>query len=182
MKTVIFDIDGTLANIDHRLHHIKNENTSWDAFHAACEHDVPKKNIIEFLRCMDDAGHNIILSSGRPEDIRDKTERWLEYYEIPFNKMFMRPNECYVPDNALKRAWLDKGDFGPIGDILFVVDDRDKMVQMWRGAGLTCLQVDQWAEEAEVSFPVRKIKMARDMAKFITETKQDNRFRDWRAK
>lgn len=92
----------------------------------------------------------------------------------------MRPENCYVPDNALKKPWLDQGLFGPIENILFVVEDRDRMVQMWRGAGLTCLQVEQWVEEGEQSFPIKKIHLARDLAKFVSATGQDDRFQQWR--
>jgi hypothetical protein len=70
--------------------------------------------------------------------------------------------------------------FGPLENILFVLEDRDRMVQMWRSAGLTCLQVEQWVEEGEVSYPLRKIEMANAMARFITQTRQDARFHEWR--
>ncbi len=179
---VIFDLDGTLANIDHRLHFVQNGNKDWDGFYAACVHDTPKAPIVELALMCADARHDIIISSGRSEKVRRQTITWLLQHKIPYAYLFMRPNGCFVPDTALKKAWLEQGIFGKKEDILFVVEDRDSMVKMWRGQGLTCLQVEQWVEEGEVSFPLKKIEQARLMAKFITDTKQDQRFNEWSSR
>lgn len=179
MKVAVFDLDDTLADINHRLHFVQNGNKEWDKFYAACPADGPKHDIIELARMCQDAGHQIIISSGRSENVRQQTEKWLDDHVVPYHKLLMRPNSCFTPDNALKKAWLDGGVFGPKENILFVVEDRDKMVQMWRQQGLTCLQVEQWVEEGEISFPLKKIELARSMAKFISATGQDARFHDW---
>lgn len=179
MATVVFDLDGTLADIDHRLHFVKDGNKDWDGFYKACPDDAPKLPIIELAMMCDDAGHNIIISSGRSENVRAETEEWLNKHGVIYSELLMRPDACFVPDQALKKAWLEQGRLGDINDILFVVEDRDRMVKMWRSVGLTCLQVDQWVEEGEVSFPLKKIEQAQLMAKFISDTKQDQRFNEW---
>lgn len=181
MKTVIFDLDGTLCDIEHRLHFVKEGNKDWDGFYAACVDDVPKPSIIELINMCDDARHHIIISTGRSDDVRKQTTHWLQKHGVPYDELIMRPKGCYTPDQALKKAWLDQGKFGPKDDILFVVEDRDRMVKMWRDQGLTCLQVDTWIEEGEVSFPLKKIELAAAMAKFITDTKQDLRFNEWNS-
>lgn len=178
-KVVIFDLDGTLANIDHRLHHVQDGNKNWDAFYAACPADGPVEPIIELARMCDDAGHTIVISSGRSENVRKETEEWLAKHNVNYARLFMRPNACFTPDQALKKAWLDEGLFGPKENILFVVEDRDRMVQMWRQQGITVLQCAQWVEEGEVSFSLKKIELARTMAKFISATGQDARFNEW---
>lgn len=40
MKYIIVDLDGTLANIDHRLHYIKQNKPDWNAFYGACKDDT----------------------------------------------------------------------------------------------------------------------------------------------
>lgn len=182
MATVIFDLDGTLADIDHRLHFVKDGNKDWDGFYAACVDDLPKAAIIELALMCDDAGHEIIISSGRSENVRAQTEEWLAKHGVVYKTLLMRPNGSFIPDQALKKAWLDQGVLGRKEDILFVVEDRDRMVKMWRDQGLVCLQVDQWVEEGEVSFPLKKIEQAQLMAKFISDTKQDQRFNEWSAR
>ncbi len=179
---VIFDLDGTLADIDHRLHFVQNGNKDWDGFYAACVDDKPKAAIIELALMCDDAGHEIIISSGRSENVRAQTEAWLEKHGVNYATLLMRPDACFVPDQALKKAWLDQGLLGAKEEILFVVEDRDRMVKMWRDQGLTCLQVEQWVEEGEVSFPLAKVKQAQLMAKFISDTKQDQRFNEWSSR
>ena len=47
---VVFDLDSTLADGEHRLHHIKKEPKDWDAFFAKCRGDKPIDNTIELLR------------------------------------------------------------------------------------------------------------------------------------
>jgi hypothetical protein len=178
-QVVIFDLDGTLADIDHRLHHVKDGNKNWDAFYKACPDDGPKDSIIELARMCDDAGHTIVISSGRSENVRAETEAWLAKHKVPYSRLFMRPNSCYILDQILKKAWLDEGLFGPKENILFVVEDRDSMVQMWRKQGMTVLQCDQWVEEGAISFPLKKVEMAKLMAKFISATGQDERFNTW---
>jgi hypothetical protein len=53
----------------------------------------------------------------------------------------MRPHKTmsFIPDEVLKKDMLDK--HLDINNIFMVVDDRQKVVDMWRSLGLTCLQV-----------------------------------------
>lgn len=179
---VIFDLDGTLADINHRLHFVQNGNKDWDGFYKACLGDTPKLPIVELAAMCDDAGHEIIISSGRSENVRAETEAWLAQHGILYGTLLMRPDACFVPDQALKKAWLDQGLLGAIEDILFVVEDRDRMVKMWRDQGLTCLQVEQWVEEGEVSMSLKKVEKARLMEKFIMDTRQEDRFNEWSSR
>ena len=50
---IIVDIDGTLADLTHRLHHIRGDGKkNWDAFHDACPNDVPIKTVVAMVREM----------------------------------------------------------------------------------------------------------------------------------
>lgn len=89
MKTVIFDLDGTLCDISHRLHFIENGNKDWDGFYAACPDDVPKPAIIELNGMCHDAGHKIIISSGRSENVRTETYNWLTFHGVYFDQLHM---------------------------------------------------------------------------------------------
>lgn len=146
MKTVIFDLDGTLADIAHRLHHIKNGNRDWDSFFNECIYDKPKEPIVELLRMCHDLGREIIICSGRSDRVKQETLDWLAEHGIPFHKIYMRPEGSRIKDEDLKYSWLENGLLGDKKDILFVVEDRTRMVDMWRANGLTCLQVDRWEE------------------------------------
>jgi len=146
MKIVIFDLDGTLCDISHRLHFIKCDKPDWDAFHAACVDDEPKWDIIGLYDALMRAGHRMIIVSGRNSQVESETLQWLDSYGLPFSELIMRKEGDYTPDNELKHSWLMDGSLGAIDNILLTVDDRQRVVDMWREEGLTCLQVDAWEE------------------------------------
>ena len=138
---IIVDLDGTLALNDHRQHYLEGEK-NWDAFFEACDKDDPNWPVIRTVRLLDEAGYKILIFSGRVERTRRKSEKWLAQYGVPFERLVMRPNENYNPDDALKEQWLNK-----VGKdrVFFVLDDRDKVVRMWRDQGLSCFQVAKGA-------------------------------------
>jgi len=102
---IICDLDGTIANLQHRLHFIKNPDGSkkshkdadWDSFHKACVDDEPYGDVIEILRNLYDAGRGegikagaygwgsereIYFFSGRNESVRNETIEWLHHHVI----------------------------------------------------------------------------------------------------
>jgi len=85
---------------------------------------------------------SVILVSGRDSVCRADTEEWLEANDIPCNGLFMRPLGDARKDTIVKVELFKKHIKGQY-HILFVLDDRDQMVQAWRRLGLTCLQVAQ---------------------------------------
>ena len=94
---------------------------------------------------MKKAGYRIAIVSGRPDTAMKATRAWLEQYEIPFDSIdLVRSKGEYTPDHILKKAWLRN--YGK-GRILFVVDDRQRVVDMWREEGVSCLQCDAWPEQ-----------------------------------
>lgn len=138
MGVYIFDLDGTLADIRHRLHFIEGKKKDWDAFYDACVHDIPISNTIHVLNqlCLQE---EVIICSGRSERVREQTEEWLAEYGVYYDKLLMRPIGDTRPDAELKLEWLNSGELG--NSILGVFEDRDRMVKMWREQGLTCYQV-----------------------------------------
>lgn len=141
MKTVIFDLDGTLALIDHRRHLVEGENKQWDAFYEACDQDLPNAAVITmnnelFMSQFND--YRIVIFSGRSVSVHEKTLRWLTQHQVYFHLLKMRPEKDYQPDEELKRKWLAE-----IGkeNVLCVFDDRKKVVDMWRAEGVPCFQV-----------------------------------------
>ena len=140
-KTVIFDLDGTLADITHRLPLIKHGESDWPTFFQACVADKPIKPTIEICNRLAIAGFRIIISSGRSAVVRTQTEEWLMRHGVNYRQLIMRPEEDYTPDDKLKQLWLDTGVFGPVENIMCVFEDRKRVVDMWRSNGLLCYQV-----------------------------------------
>ena len=147
MKTVIFDLDGTLALIDDRraLATKPNGKIDWDIFFdpANIQLDKPNWPVILMAQTLKKAGHRVVIFSGRSKATKDATRDWLNQLDIPFDVLKMRPTGrdfMFMPDDKLKQNWLDQL-FPDKNDILCIFDDRDKVVKMWRDNGLTCMQV-----------------------------------------
>jgi phosphoglycolate phosphatase-like HAD superfamily hydrolase len=138
MRTVIFDIDGTLADNSHRQYHLHGPKRDWDAFYVAMSDDAPIQPIIDLANQL--AGdYHIVLCTGRPSNYYEVTERWLYDHDVPRSALYMRAEGDHRDDTVVKREMLAKlraDGFDP----LLVVDDRAKVVAMWRAEGLTCLQ------------------------------------------
>ena len=145
MSIIICDIDGTIADCEHRRHYITTKPKDHDAFYAGVREDKPIGNVIllllSLLEC-DYAPPSVTFVTGRPERIRKDTEWWLaEYLHLypEHYQMFMRKDHDYRQDYLVKQDILDK--HIDKSKVWVVLDDRDQVVQMWRRNGLTCLQV-----------------------------------------
>ena len=146
-KTVIFDLDGTLANIDRRRDHSlrmgRNGKMNWNEFFnpAHISFDEPNEPVIKMAQLFSQQGFKIVILSGRSDKMFDRTVEWLEWNDVPFDKLVMRDSKTnhFTPDDVLKKDMLDK--HVDINDVFLVVDDRDRVVKLWRSLGLTTFQV-----------------------------------------
>ena len=161
-KTVIFDLDGTLADIDVRRNKSLKPNgkLNWDIFAAPdsiTNWDTPNEPVVKMAQMFDNEGFNIVIFSGRNDISFDRTVEWLEWNDVPFDLLVMRPDKFkpkswpvakgnpatpemrFMPDEILKKEMLDT--FLDINEVFLVVDDRDKVVKMWRDLGLNTFQV-----------------------------------------
>lgn len=145
-KTIIFDLDGTLALIDERraLAAKADGKINWKIFFdpTNISLDQPNTPVIEMAKMLKDQGHSVVIFSGRDSISRKETINWLDKHLVPFDVLKMRPEGSFTPDDVLKQDWLNNL-FPDKSSVLCVFDDRDKVVKMWRENGLTCMQVAQ---------------------------------------
>lgn len=141
-KAIICDLDGTLCNIDHRLHYVKKNvegrKPNWPAFFKGIPRDGVNDWCAELVRQFSGT-HEILFCSGRGEESREDTEKWLKDHNLYFGHLFMRSAGDHRQDNIIKEILLDFDiltQFQPI----FAVDDRKQVVDMWRSRGIVCLQ------------------------------------------
>ena len=141
--TIIFDIDGTLANCEHRVHYVRTSPKNWPAFNRAMKKDTANEDIVWILKTFQSAGCTILIASGRSEDDRHVTEAWLRDVagvDGLYARLYMRPSGDFRSDDIVKSEILDKmrqDGFNPS----MVVDDRQQVVDMFRSRGLRVLQV-----------------------------------------
>ena len=169
-KIIICDIDGTIANVQHRLHYIKNadgtkkkhKDTDWNSFHKACVDDEPYKDVIEILQSLVlgmGNGCNVCgaverefyFFSGRNEAVRSETIEWLKRH-VPITEdwhweLYMRSEGDRRPDTTVKYEMMYELKIMP-EDVLCILDDRQSVVDMWRANGFRVMQVDAWKEES----------------------------------
>ncbi len=161
-NTVIFDLDGTLANIDRRKEHSMRADgkINWNVFFdpGNISFDEANEPVIKLAQMFKEQGFEILIFSGRNDRMYERTVEWLEWNDVPFDLLVMRPDKFqgrtwpvaegnlatpdmrYMPDEILKKAMLDEF-VEDIKDVYLVVDDRDKVVKMWRSLGLNTWQV-----------------------------------------
>lgn len=154
---VVFDIDGTLADVEHRMHYImpqppKDPVTGrkvmrrFDLFHKACVDDTPIWPVVDvYLRFIADPNVRVVLLTGRPMSARYDTEQWfirngLEGYDALYTKP---SGQDMMPDKESKSqaaAQIER-DFGE--PIAMVFEDRERVVQMWKERGTFVFNVAQ---------------------------------------
>jgi predicted kinase len=153
LPVVICDLDGTLCNIDHRLHYMKEKKKNWAGFNR----DIPGDGLNEWCRTLlrQFNYHPIIFCSGRSDSFRKVTEEWLKKYEFSrdlytkedgtlvtsknYRHLFMRHRSDFRKDWIIKEIILEF-ELKTRYQILFSIDDRQQVVDMWRKHGIVCLQ------------------------------------------
>lgn len=139
MTYAIFDIDGTLADCEHRRHHVASRPKNWTAFYEALDDDTPNVPVVALAQAVASAGHKIICCSGRPSNYHKRTRLWLAKHDIPCWSLYMREEDDHRQDFIVKREKLALIRIVH-GEPLFAVDDRQQVVDMWRAEGITCFQ------------------------------------------
>jgi len=130
-RAVLVDIDGTVA--------LFNGRSPYDMTRVG--EDRPNEPVIAAVRAMHAAGHEIVFCSGRSDDCREATEAWLaEHVGVPYRGLFMRRFGDQRRDSIVK-AEIFENEIRSRFHVVGVFDDRQQVVRMWRGLGLTVFQV-----------------------------------------
>ena len=137
----IFDLDGTLALIEHRRHFVEGSVKDWPSFFAACVHDEPNQPVIAVLRSLVPSGAEVRCWSGRSDEVRQQTEDWIDRHVCVCLPVTMRAAGDHQPDEKLKAGWLAELPGPDRLRLIAIFDDRDRVVAMWRDRGVTCFQV-----------------------------------------
>lgn len=142
---VVVDIDGTVADINHRLHHVQKTPKDWKGFFGALSEDTPRKDI--YSRATDEAVANnaeLIFVSARPENYREETEAWLRKHGMDYTALLMRRNKDTRPDTEVKQGIYNR--YLKQYNIVRVFDDRPSVIRMWRKLGLEVEDVGNGVE------------------------------------
>jgi hypothetical protein len=139
-KVIVFDIDGTLANIEHRRAFVATKPKNWKAFNAGIVNDTPHEDIVHLSTMLVAAGNTLLLCSGRSEDQRRETVVQMTNFGVLYSKLYMRPAKDHRPDDIIKVELLQqiRAEFG---NPFLWFDDRTRVVNAIRAEGVRVLQV-----------------------------------------
>lgn len=142
---VIFDRDGTLASVAFVAPDDRTDS-SWRNYNAALRFDAPVPIVVGLLRSIR-PGIVRIMTSGRAEGDRagENFRRmamldWLHKHDLPIDVLFMRKGGDQRKDSIVKREIYERF-IEPHYNVLYVIDDRQQVVDEWRAIGLPVLQV-----------------------------------------
>lgn len=139
---IIFDVDGTLMDIEHRRHFVTQRPKDFKSFREHTKFDTRKEDVFAIADSLQAQGHRILISTGRIKSEHDITVKQIRDGGIDFEKIYMRSDTDYRPDDELKEGYLEKmRRDGYTPTIAF--DDRQRVVDMFRSKGLTVFQVDE---------------------------------------
>jgi phosphoglycolate phosphatase-like HAD superfamily hydrolase len=139
-KAIIVDVDGTIAD------HYDEDGIQMREHHDYGQiiHDRPIWSIINLVKILHAEGFDILITTGRMDrpGVRQDTEAWLKQYNVPFEKLIMRKNKDFSRDDEAKEKLYEEH-IKDKYEIEFVLDDRTRVVEMWRELGLKVLQVTE---------------------------------------
>lgn len=143
---IICDLDGTLYDARERQRvHLLSGKKDFDAFHRAAENDQPHFWCAQLLQAMKNHKFEVVFTSGRDVTYFIQTEKWIKRHlnwDPHQYELHMRPAGDYTADDVMKEQWLTTLIL-PKYRVLFAIDDRKRVAEMWRRNGITCLHCDE---------------------------------------
>lgn len=135
----VLDIDGVVADVRHRLHHLESTPKNWAAFFAGAAADPPLPEGVNLAQELA-TSHDIVWLTGRPERLRRVTTRWLRQHELPVEPLHMRRNGDFRPARRTKLAVVRA--LAAERTVAVVVDDDPAVITALEAAGVTTRMAD----------------------------------------
>ncbi|WP_433796976.1 LNS2 domain-containing protein [Actinoplanes sp. CA-252034] len=128
----VFDVDGVVADVRHRLRHVARQPKDWARFFSAADRDPPLPEGTKLVHRYV-ADHQLVWLTGRPEWLRPVTERWFERHGLPAGLLLMRPDDDRRPARDFKLSQLRR--LARDGEITVIVDDDPAVVKRLKTEG-----------------------------------------------
>jgi hypothetical protein len=144
VSIAVFDIDGVVADVRHRLHFLESRPKDWPGFFRAADADLPMPEGMDLVRELAPI-HDIVWLTGRPEWLRSVTRSWLADHGMPVSKLLMRPTHDYRPARIVKVEALRRLSSG----IAIFVDDDADVIAAAEAAGFPA-RLAHWQSRSDV--------------------------------
>ena len=151
---VLCDIDGTLANCDHRRKLLPSGKMDWKYFlnPDLVALDLPIVPVLNTVHALQADDNYVIFVTGRHEGLRSATHNWLIQHfcmleDDPPEILRMRKADDFRPDHIIKEEILDSIILDMGGPPHLVIDDRPSVLSMWARRGIFTLSVPSTFKE-----------------------------------
>jgi len=141
----VIDIDGVVADVRHRLHHVTGRPKDWRAFFDLAADDTLLREGEETVRRLAEV-YEVVYLSGRPERLRTVTQKWLEEQGLPPGPLLLRPFDDYRPSRLYKIEALR--DIARTKTVVVLVDDDPRVLDAARDAGFDVLPATWMGEHS----------------------------------
>lgn len=139
LPIAIVDIDGVVADVRHRVHHVEKRPKDWKRFFAEAVHDDPHPEGLAVVeRLLED--HEVVYLTGRPEHLRADTQSWLDRHGIGGHALLMRRSDDRRPSARFKVQEVQR--LARRRAIAIVIDDDTSVIAAMQGAGFPTLVAD----------------------------------------
>lgn len=149
---VIFDMDGTLADVRSIRHHLVTFEATkrkvmkhFDRFHAESVNVPPHSHVVNAAQVAKMLGHDVLIVTARKHKFRHHTAFWLAMHGIPSDAMFMRADNDNRPDYLVKRDMLST--IRQAWNVIHAWDDNPSIIRLWNEEGIPCTVVEGWEDE-----------------------------------
>jgi len=135
----VLDIDGVIADVRHRLHHLARKPKDWDGFFSHMVDDPLLPEGLALAESFAADGHDIVYVTGRPVEYRDLTLSWLRAHALPTGDLIMRSRGDRRPGAVFKTEVVRE--LQQTGEVVAIVDDDPAVVAALRSHALPVRQV-----------------------------------------
>lgn len=144
----VFDIDGTIANNEHRSHLLPssdlNLTSSWKDYNEACSGDSPINPMINMMNTLAELSPVYIMTS-RSDEVEWRTLEWLQDNEVEYDSIYMRSRHDNRKDYKIKEEWLNEISSGDKSNVV-IFEDNPQVIKHLRSCGYTVMAVCEYEE------------------------------------
>lgn len=143
---ILVDLDGTLANCDHRRDFVRSKPKNFKAFFEGMVHDTVNEPVRLIVDTLKEKGLHVVIMTGRDGNYEKHSRDWLKKHNIEYDAFFIRKVKDYRCDSIVKSEIVDEiieSGYNPV----LAIDDRPRVLRMLRERGIFVFDVNQSGEE-----------------------------------
>ena len=137
---VVFDMDGTLADVSSIRHYVSGENRDFHRFHEESVNVPANEDVVDMARKASDEGKKVIVVTARRAKYRPHTAMWLAQHQVPSDAMYMRSSTDSRPDREVKEDIYRR--MSRSFNVVHAVDDNPSILDLWQQHGISTTAVD----------------------------------------